>query len=458
LDLALRASQMNPNAPDAHCTLGEIYNSLGEHEKAIAEFQSAIELKPDYAEAHCKLGRSFFAADRLDESASSLRRALAIEPQYPDALLCLGNTLRGQGKLPESIDCYRRCLAIAPHNAHVHYNLATALEFDRRPLEALEAYRQAIGHKLEMAHAKYGMLLLALGRWSEGWKELEWVDWYERQLTGKPRFPQPIWDGSPANGKSILFYEGWGGMGDTLQFVRFIPNVLERGLQVILQCSPPLVDLLAHSLKPAQVISHDAPVPNFDLCLPLESLPHRLAITPENLSASVPYLSPPPDRITKWAGRIPVDGLMNVGLVWAGSESSRRTSSIDIFAPLASVAGVRFISLQKGPASKQPPPAGLQLLDFTTELTDFADTAAVIQQLDLIIGVDTSVPHLAAAMARPTWILIPRHGDCRWMLDRDDSLWYPTMRLFRQTDFDDWKTPGQKLAGALAAVVNANPR
>ncbi len=144
---------------------------------------------------------------------------------------------------------------------------------------------------------------------------------------------------------------------------------------------------------------------------------------------------------------------MNVGLVWAGSESSRRTNSIDIFAPLASVSGVRFVSLQKGPASKQPPPDGMKPLDLTNEFTDFADTAALMQQLDLVIGIDTSTPHLAAALARPTWILIPRHSDCRWMLDREDSPWYPTMRLFRQENFDDWQAPAQKMAAALASIV-----
>jgi tetratricopeptide (TPR) repeat protein len=453
LPLAKRAVELTPDAPDAHATLADVHESLGQHDQSIPEYQTAIKIKPDFAEAHGKLGRALQAAGRLEESAAALRRAIDLQPNYPDALFSLANTLRSQNNFREAIDYYRRSLAIAPHNAHVHYNVATALEMDCRPEEALDAYRRAIDGKLEMAHAKYGMLLLSLGRWKEGWQELEWVDWYEKQLTGKPRFPHPIWDGARAPDKTLLLYEGWGGMGDVLQFARFIPRVTEMRIKVILQCPEPLVEFLAHSLKPAQVIAQDTPIPTFDLCLPLESLPHRLKITPETLSPSVPYLSAPPERLEKWKRKIPQDNQLNVGLVWAGSESSRRTSSFEIFAPLATVKGVRFVSLQKGPASKQPPPPGLQLLDFTNDFENFADTAAVIQQLDLVIGVDTSTPHLAAAMARPTWILIPRHADCRWMLDREDSPWYPTMRLFRQEDFDDWQSPMRKMTAALAKIV-----
>ncbi len=302
---ALRAAQLNPDAPDAHASLADVYELLARHDQAIEEYQHALRLKPDLAEVHCKLGRAYHAAGQFKDAADSHRRALAIQPDYPDALLMFANALRSQGDLPQSIDYYRRCIAIAPHNAHVHYNLATALELNRQPEQALESYRHAIDGKLEMAHAKYGMLLLSLGRWTEGWQELEWVDWYERQLTGKPRFPQALWDGSPAPGKTLLIYEGWGGMGDVLQFVRFIPRVLDMGLQVILESPEPLVELLRHSLSPAQVVAQNSPLPSFDLCLPLESLPHRLKITPENLAPSVPYLAPPPDRVAKWSAKSP---------------------------------------------------------------------------------------------------------------------------------------------------------
>jgi tetratricopeptide (TPR) repeat protein len=453
LELGRRAAELNPEGADAHCSLGEIYDSLMRPKEAAEQYEIALKLKPDFAEAACKLGRALYGLGRMEESAAALRRALEIQPNYPDALFSLGNTLRAQLKFGEAIDLYRRSIAIAPHNAHVYFNLATALEMDRRPLEALEAYRGAIDAKLEMAHAKYGMLLLALGRWNEGWPELEWLDWYEKQTTGKDRFTQPTWDGAAAHRKTLLLYESWGGMGDVLQFVRFLPRVFDRVGQVILECPGALVDLLSHSLAPARVVEVGGTIGQFDLCLPLESLPHRLGITLENLGASVPYLTVPPDRVAKWMGRIPTDDMLNVGLVWAGSESSRRTNTIEVFAPLSKVGGARFVSLQKGAASGQRPPAGLELIDFTEELLDFADTAAVIEQLDLVIGVDTSTLHLAAALGKPAWVLIPRQSDCRWMLDREDSPWYPTMRLFRQEEFNDWETPARKLASALGDVV-----
>jgi len=340
---------------------------------------------------------------------------------------------------------------LRPDSGDACFVLAMALESNRQVDEALHTYRRAIALNPDLvgAHVRCGMLLLKTGQWAEGWQEYEW----DHGIHDQRSFAQPQWDGSPAPGKVLLIYPSRR-LGDTMTYVRFLPLVRDRGVELMIECPPPLLALFRASFPDLSFLPQGERLPHFDLRLRFESLPRVLGITQENLptSASMPYLRVPPDRLGKWSGRVPQDGTFHVGLVWAGSNSIFRSSSLGIFAPLAAVAGVRFFSLQKGPESSQVPPAGLQLVDYTAELDDFADTAALVQQLDLVLCVDTSVVHLAGAIGKPVWVLVPQLSDRDyplWPLDRSDSPWYPKIRLFRQRQPGDWDIPVQEMTEAL---------
>ncbi len=268
---------------------------------------------------------------------------------------------------------------------------------------------------------------------------------------------RPQWDGSDPSGKTILLHAE-GGNGDTLQFVRLVSAVAQRGAKVILECQPGLIPLLEGMTGIDRIVPYGQPPPEFDLQIPLQGLPRVLGITLENIPSKVPYVSPPADRVKRWADRLAGESKLRVGLFWSGSRTVKsaqdvRTRSIDVFAPLATVKGVRFFSLQKGEASEQSPPIGMDWADFTREINDFADTAALVQNLDLVISIDSSAAHLAVALAKPVWVLLPLHCDYRWLVDRSDSPWYPTMRLFRQTTANDWAAPVARMVEALQGLA-----
>ena len=347
-----------------------------------------------------------------------MRRAVELDPKFPNNYNNLGAIMEDEGKWPEALDAYRKAIALNPDSALFHWNCACAL--------------------------------MALGQWEEGWEEFEWRLRAPR-LGLNRNFTQPQWDGSDSAGKTILAHAE-GGYGDALQFVRFVPLVAQRGAKMILECQPGLAPLFEGMVGVAQVVPRGQPLPAFDWQIPLQSLPRIFGITPRNIPNQVPYLSAPADRTQRWADRLAGGTKLRVGLVWSGAKNSQwdyRTRTIDAFSPLAGTPGVKFFSLQKGEASQQAPPTGMDWADFTSELNDFADTAALIHNLDLVVTVDTSTGHLAGAMGKAVWVLVPFKSDIRWLLDRPDTPWYPTMRLFRQPTETDWQTPIRQIAAAL---------
>ena len=491
----LKALRFQANHPDALNNLGLAYAALGRHAEADLRFRAALRLRPEFAEAHGNLGLALAAQGRLAEAEASYRAALRLAPGYRDALNNLGVLLTNAGRWPEAegilreavrlgpevADGYRNLGAVltqlrrageaepvlrvavrlAPENAEGHFNLGAALHDLHRLGEADASYREALrlAPDFAEAHTNRGYSLLLAGRLAEGWEEFEWR-WGTQQLrAGERRFSAAKWTGEPL-GRRVLLLHAEQGLGDTLQFCRYAPLIAAGG-HIVLEVQKPLKRLLSGLGGGIEVIARGDPIPPFDVHLPLMSLPHVFATTLETIPATMPYLAADPAAVQRWRERLASLPGLRVGLVWAGEArtgfaelaavDARRSVSLNALAPLAEVAGVSFLSLQKGAPAAQAaaPPSGMILADYTDELEDFADTAALVDALDLVISVDTSVAHLAAAMGKPVWLL-NRHDTCwRWLLGRDDSPWYPTLRLFRQPAPGDWPSVMRDVRDAL---------
>jgi hypothetical protein len=382
---------------------------------------------------HCDLGIALGAVGEFDEAIAACRQAIALKPDYAGAHNNLGVSLMAVGGLDEAVEAFRRAIALKPDLADAHNNL--------------------------------GMTLLQNGRFEEGWAEYEWR-WKTRQhlAGGARRFEAPLWNGE-AIGSRVILLHAEQGLGDTLQFCRYAPVVAATG-RTVLEVQPPLVRLLSGLRGVIEVVARGDALPSFDLQCPLLSLPRALGTTLDTIPAATPYLAADPALARVWRERLSrLDGL-RVGLVWAGGKKldpawaaadRRRSVALDTMAPLGDVAGVSFVSLQKGEPASQAlnPPNGMAVYDSTADLHDFADTAALIDVLDLVISVDTAVAHLAGALGKPVWLVNRFDTDWRWLLNRDDSPWYPTLRQFRQRAPGDWHSVFLRVREALLQVAEA---
>ncbi len=393
---------------------------------------------------------------------------LRLDPDHANATLNLGVIRQSLGHLEEAETLYRRARALGADEPRVCNNLALALaELGR--LEAAELVcRDALVANPDYAEAavNLGMILLAQFRMEEGWPWYE-ARWRVQPLVSLRHLPaETRWTGmEPIAGKTILLM-GEQGFGDDLQFCRYAPRVAGLGARVVLAVPATLSRLLGSLAGVAQVVSQEDPLPAFDLHCPLMSLPMAFATTEQTIPSQVPYLAADPDEIASWHASIPTPGTredgtsgLRIGLVWAGASrpqqphaaaiDRRRSMAMEQMAPLGELPGHVFVSLQLGPPAAEIDSASFPLIDVASRLNDFADTAALVAALDLIITVDTAVAHLAGALGKPVWLL-SRHDACwRWGRDRDDSPWYPTMRLFRQTTPGDWAGVMERVAASL---------
>ena len=381
-------------------------------------------------------------AGRLQQAEAAYRQILTIDPAHTDAQHALGAALHGLGRPAEAATSYQEALRLRPNYPEAHNNLGIALSDLGRLAEAEASYREALRLRPNFpeAHHNLGHALLLAGRFDEGWKEYEWR-WKTKRLSSSARdFSAPLWRGEAIGDRTILLHAEHG-LGDTLQFCRYIPFMVCR---IILEVQAPLVRLLSRLPGVMQIVARGDKLPPFDLHCPLLSLPHAFGTTLDTIPAGMPYLSADPALAANWQERLlGLDGL-RIGLVWAGGrrfkDDRRRSIALKTLAPLGDVSGVSFVSLQKDEAAAQAadPPHGMMLHDFTTDLHDFEDTAALVVNLDLVISVDTAVAHLAGALGKPVWLLNRCDTDWRWLLNRDDSPWYPTLRQFRQASPGDW--------------------
>ena len=441
-----KAIALQPDFAEAHSNLGNILKGLGRGDEALAEYRQAVAINPDYVEARNNLGALLQSRGQPQDSLAELRRAVEIQPTHIEAHNNLGNALQDLGRLDEAVEEYHRALALRPDYPDAHYNLGSALRQKNRLNDAMAEFRKAAELRPQYAEAMWGMAFLRLlqGDFAGGWPLFE----ARLRLPGRPlhfELHEP-WDGGPLNGRSILLhYEQ--GIGDTIQFARYIPMLRARGAgRIVLACQPQLRRLLSGQLGTDQIICEGDVIPTIDTRLPLLSLPRIFGTTVETIPAQVPYLRADPNAVEAWRIRLAQErGKRRIGIVWAGNRrhinDRNRSVPLPAFADISKIPDVRLVSLQKGPAATELRDAGIDIIDWTSELRDMADTAALVANLDLIISVDTSVAHLAGAMAKPVWTLIPFGPDWRWMLDRSDSPWYPTMRLFRQAALHDWNGP-----------------
>jgi tetratricopeptide (TPR) repeat protein len=488
-----KALQAKPDFAEALNNLGQVHLTGRRVEQALACFQKAARLKPDAAEPHFNLGKVFQDARRPAEAIAHYRTAVQLRPAMVEAWNNLGTALKDQGDLPGAIECYRRVTALRPDLAEGQYNLGSALKdtgdhpgavavLERalvlrrdypeawnnlglvekaraRYEQSIHCFSQALQLKPEMAEARWNRAFVHLltGNFACGWQDFEARHELPQWKLFYPFRPlSPRWDGSPLSSGSILVHDEQG-LGDTLQFVRYLPKVKERCARVVLETQAPLVHLLKDLPGVDAVTERPATAPHrsmADAHIPLMSLPRIFGTMADSIPAVVPYIWPDLEKARAWSGRISGPGL-NVGLAWAGRpehhNDRNRSCRLEQFAALARIPGMRFFSLQKGPAARQIHQAGLQeaVVDLDPELKDFTDTAAAAANLDLVITVDTSVAHLAGAMARPVWVLLPFVPDWRWMLDRDDSPWYPSMHLFRQEKPGEWESVFRRVEAAL---------
>jgi len=397
-------------------------------------------------------------AGRLPQAEQLCRQVLAEYPGHADALHMLGVIAAQKGLNGAAVDLIRQAIALIPTSPGAHYNLAKALTGNNQLTEAIAAYRQTIALKpgYAEAHHNLSLLLLLLGDMAQGWKEYEWRSLCNNMAVPRRNIVQRQWDGSPLANRTILLHPEQG-FGDTIQFIRYAPLVAQRGGRVLVGCAPELRRLLQNMPGVGRCLDSGLMLPPFDVHCPLLSLPLAFGTTLETIPHGVPYLQADAAGVEHWRNKLALDPAgFKVGLVWAGrpTHKNERNRSLPLaaLAPLAQVPGVRFYSLQKGEAAQQArtPPQGLALIDHTADLHDFADTAALIANLDLVIAVDTAVVHLAGALGKPVWTLLPFLPDWRWLLNRTDTPWYPSMRLFRQGAPGDWSGVIQQVTQALA--------
>ena len=445
----LRALALQPKYFPAAQNLGAIALQLGKYDVAVQRLQYAVQLDPGNADAEFNLALALLGVKNLDGAASACRRAIQLNPNFAQAFNTLGNCLRDMDRFDEALQVYQHAAAINPKLSSVQTCLGIALSDQGRIDESIAAHRRAVELEPQHAGAHWNLALVLLqSRIAQGWDEYEWRWKFDRFPSPRRNFSQPLWQGEPLNGRTILLHCEQG-FGDSIQFVRYVPLVAAAGGRVILACPSSLHRLFECVPHIAQIKTNlEIAGVDFDLHCPLLSLPLMLGMRFDAIQ-SAPYLRSTPAMLEKWKQLLPPpDGRMRVGLCWAGGVSDRRRSI-----PLALLEGLRdsknfqFFSLQKD--ASQGETSDRNLIDLTDQLTDFADTAALMKQLDLIITVDTAVAHLAGAIGMRVWLLTMAHADWRWFINRDDSPWYSTMRLFRQTRMNQWDDVVGRVAAAL---------
>jgi len=463
-----KAIQLQPALAEAYYNLANILRQQGRHDEAIENYQQMIRLRPDFAMAYGNLAVTLKEQGRDAEAIEGYKQAIRFMPADATLRHDLGAVLKDCGRYDEATENYKQAIRLDPDYAEAYNSLGVAMKERGRCAEAIENYEQAIRLKPDYADAHWNrsLALLLSGRISEGWKEYQ--QRYDDLNTTASLYysKETLWDGSSFAGKT-LFVRYQQGLGDNIQFIRYLPMVKERGGTVIYETKKPLTDLLRRLSRIDELVevsSDGRPAADFDLHVSLLDLPRVFGTTIETIPSNVPYLYADPAKAQVWQNRI-VRKDLAVGIVWAGAAAHRndrnRSCTLVDFAPLAEIDGIRLYGLQKGNGSEQADMSSAEIIAANPgeEFEDFTDTAAAIENMDLVVSVDTAVLHLAGAMGKPVWALLPYAPDWRWMLKRQDSPWYPTMKLFRQKSpgcwpdvFDEVKKELQVLADKQKAI------
>mgnify|MGYP001809860770 CR=1 FL=1 len=410
-----RAMTIDPDLADAAANLVLLLHAMKRHDEALAVAQTAADRWPDHPLVRRSLAQALKSADLIDEAEATCRHALQLEPASADGLNLLGSCLVANNRLDEARTVLSQALVLAPNFSEAHW--------------------------------MRGFVELLSGNLLGGWDHFEWRWKLKILASQQARMSRPAWDGQPLDGRTLLVWAEQG-LGDTFNFARYLPMAAARGGRVIIEAQGAVLPLLARLPGVAGTVAQGEPLPPHDLHIPLLSLPRLFGTSLDTIPAEMPYLTPEPQRVARW--RVRLAGLVGrrVGLVWAGNRDHgndrHRSLNLDQLAPVLAVPGIALVSLQMGEPAAQL--ADWPVLDLGCEISDYEDTAAILSQLDLLISVDTSVAHCAGALGLPVWTLLPFAPDWRWLLDRDDTPWYPTMRLYRQPGRGQWQPVIQRLA------------
>jgi Flp pilus assembly protein TadD len=451
-----RALALKPGSPEIYNNLGNALRENGQLEEAVTAYRTALQLRPQFPGAYNNLGIALRNQGRIDEAIATCRTAVQLEPRSPEAHNNLGTALEAKADIEGALAAYQTALRLRPDLPGTHNNLGNALVALGRVDEAIAAFKVALhlAPNDTQARFNYSLALLLRGDFETGWSYYE-SRWTAQNLTRK-NLAQPMWDGSALHGRRLLIYAEQG-FGDSIQFIRYARLAAERGGTVIVECPANLRDLLRGVQGVAEVIATGDHLPAFDVHLPMLSLPLVFRTTGTNIPQEVPYLFADPIRRRVWVERLGSNGpRRRIGVAWAGNPENRRSRVRNIrlqdLVPLLRDNRFDFYNLQLGDGTEQlrQLPGEIPVVDFTEHIKDFADTAALLAELDLVISADTAVVHLAGALGRPVWTLLPFAPDWRWGLAREDSPWYPTMRLFRQPAIGDWESVIQRVAGELS--------
>ncbi|HUB26667.1 MAG TPA: tetratricopeptide repeat protein [Tepidisphaeraceae bacterium] len=501
-----RAVALEPNSAEFHYDLGRAYAAVKQMDPAIASLRKAIALKRDHRLAYVELADALSARDQthdaidayrramglgsndprvhnnlgvalcrtleFSEAAVALQHAIALRPDMAESFNNLGHALLRLDRTEEAIAAYQKALSLRPDYAEAHSGLGSIYLELGRDAEAIAEVRRAIEIKPDYgeAHLNLCLLLLQSGDWENGWKEYEWRWRVPSLRMKKADTPRPEWDGKALGGKRILIWRE-AGFGDAIQAVRFSRDVAELGGKITLAERPQLTKLFGRMGIADRIVTYGDQFGEHDVQCSILSLPGLLGIRPDSIPKRGPYLKADPQRAAEFKARMPTDGRLKVGLVWANKpDPLDRCPPAAAWSVLAEIGGAWFCSLQKPihiapmfggrtlpPLEMPAKPPGLEMADWTEELRDFDDTAALIEHLDLIICVDTAVAHLAGAMGKPVWVVLRQVADWRWLQNRTDSPWYPTMRLLRQERRREWEKPVREVAGAMKEMIRARP-
>ena len=456
--------EIKPDFAPSRNNLCSLYLEQDDATKALEQGRLAVALDPSLADVHNNLGNALRATGHPEEAMAAYGQALALRSDFPQAFNNLGVLMGEMGMIEASLASFGQAIALCPDYAEAYSNMGNVLKGRRRGQEAIAAYRQALEVRPDYHGARLNLAigLLQQGQWREGWAE-----YHSRWLTGplarqRVAFFQPEWNGEPLEGKTILLY-GEQGYGDVLQFIRYAPMLAARGARVIVLVHKGLVRLCQSIQGVAQVRSFDDPPVEFDYHLAMMSALKVFNTTPETIPSNTPYLAADPAQVEVWRQRLAHLPGKKVGLVWSGDPrphdlaanmlDRQRSLSLQAFAFMGDIPGISVISLQKGGPAGQAKDSPFPLLDLMEDAKDFADTAALVEALDLVVSVDTSMVHLTGAIGKPVWILSRYDGCWRWLLDRETTDWYPSAKLFLQTAPNDWSAALAKLEAELRAFA-----
>lgn len=454
-DLALqsfgRSLMIDPLVPETHLNLSNLLRAHNRYEEALGAAEETLRLKPDSPLAHLCLGNALDAMGRYEEAVEAFGRALALKPDFAEAHSNMGNALKEAGRLKEAEAACRRAIALKPGNAMAHSNLGNVYKERNELAEALECYSRAVACDPDFAqgHLNRGIAYLLKGEMDKGWPDYEWR-WQFEDWPQKLRYAEyPRWTGDAANGRTMLVWPEQG-MGDMIHFCRYLPRLVQEGWDVIVEAPEPLVRLFSR-IEGLRVVPFGSVILSFDVQCPMMSLAGLMPGIPD----TVPYLSADLKATEVWRRRLEALPGRKVGFAWRGNPQLRRdrhrSLPAEAFAELMTLPGITPVILQKDVRDDELAALDLQgpHLVAGPDLEDFLDSAALMSALDLVVGVDTSVVHLAGALNRPVFTLIEFAPDWRWQLGRQDCLWYPSLRLFRQQEPGRWEAPLRQLRDAL---------